>query len=173
MNCWNYRWPGGFLQKIGNAWERLKLVQNSSLGNVVESISFAVLEGILAWSHWVSKFQHLQYCRIWTGTQPRRVTFLHDNSFSNCRHVQPGRLDDCGRFFTDLSGYIFLLNSLTQAGTVSWGLGFCGYVWCFVCMCFVVFCWFGFFLLFPSTKSSLTDLFLSPGEAGVEKACVA
>lgn len=65
VNCWNYRWPGGFLQKTRNAWERLKLVQSSSLGNVVESISSTVLEGILAWSHWASKFQCLQYCRIW------------------------------------------------------------------------------------------------------------
>lgn len=142
LNCWNYRWPGGFLQKIGNASERLKLVHSSSLGNVVESISFTVLEGILAWSHWVSKCQCLQYCRIWAGNQPRRVTFLHDNSFSNCWHVQQGRLDDCGRLFTDLSACIFLLNLLTQADTVSWGLGvclvFCVHVFCLLLV--LVFC---------------------------------
>lgn len=134
MNCRNYRRPGGFLQKIGSAWERLKLVQSSSLGNVVESISFRVLEGILSWSHWASKFQCLQYCRIWTGKQPRRVMFLHNNYFFNCRRVQQRRFDDCGRLFTDLSGCILLLNSMPQADTISWGLGFCVHVWFFVCM---------------------------------------
>lgn len=51
----------------------------------MERISFAVLEGILAWSHWVSKCQCVQYCRIWTGKQPRRVRFLHVSSFSSCK----------------------------------------------------------------------------------------
>ena len=68
VDWWKDGWPAEFPQKIGSAWERLKLVHSRSLGNFVESISVTVLEGILFWSHWVSKFQCLQFFRIWTGS---------------------------------------------------------------------------------------------------------
>lgn len=77
---------------------------------------------------------------------------LHDNSFSNCRHVQQGRLEDYGRLFTDLSGYSLLYNTLSpvivfdpSTDTRSRGLGFCVY-FCVCVLLFVVLVgFFGFF----------------------------
>lgn len=64
-----------------NAWKKWEVVHSRSIGDLMESISFTFSEGILFWSHWVSKFQRLQCYRIWTGKLPSNVTLPHNNSF--------------------------------------------------------------------------------------------
>lgn len=85
---------------------------------------------------------------------------LHDSSFSNCRHVQEGRLEDYGRLFTDLSGYSLLHNALSpvivfdlSTDTRSRGLGFCVYF----CVCVLVV----FLVFFKQVPNPLLLIFFS------------
>lgn len=85
--------------------------------------------------------------------------------------LQQGGLDDCGKLFTDLSGCIFLLIDSSRHNIMGFGV-----LWVCLVSCVHVFCCFllvWVFLFLSNAKWSLTDLFLSPGEAGVEKPCVA